>query len=443
MTVWQKTGKTNGDETNAPVPVCCPFVYMPKNMGAVFVEVEYNDHRRIVLMKKIKVLKAIISAAVLMTILACSFIFTGCNLKVFNAAYHGDGDGEYKPLSLIMNAGEKLTIDRSHFNNLGNWNMANYDGFELEVLEESHEGVVTIKKDVITAGNSGSATIMARLYAKGRDANGKKVLYTFGPSIAEIYVINEATMTEIRTAQQLADIKNDLGGNYILKSDIDLADWGEWSPIGTWQNRFKGMFVNLGGYKIKNLTISTGKTEEEKTVLAGLFGAALEAFFSGIILENINIDCSDYEKPDYQRYDIYAPYVGGLAAFTKRGIIMNCSVSGNLTGKLIVGGIVGLNNHSTKIIACNFKGTIEAAWDSENTASGIGGIVGMDMVGIVKDCNVLATINGNDTVNAGGIVGCIATYTPITEIINCVFEGEITGLNSGTIVGQGGKGIYN
>ena len=54
----------------------------------------------------------------------------------------------------------------------------------------------------------------------------------------------------VYNAQQLSAIRNNLNGKYILMNDIDLAAFGEWEPIGSFNGLLDG-----NGYVIKNLKI--------------------------------------------------------------------------------------------------------------------------------------------------------------------------------------------
>ncbi|MCL2862304.1 MAG: hypothetical protein FWE22_07845 [Firmicutes bacterium] len=178
----------------------------------------------------------------------------GCdNVRTVFAWYEGDSD--YLPQCLVMNAGETLTINSSHFSDLD----IEFESFELEAREETHENVVTINGNVVTAANSGYARIIARLYQGREVIDGERVRSVWGVSVVYVHVINEETMIPITTAQELADMNSNLDGHFILMDDIDLGDFGEWTPIGNVNRPFTGMFVNPHGYVISNLTITTSK----------------------------------------------------------------------------------------------------------------------------------------------------------------------------------------
>lgn len=102
----------------------------------------------------------------------------------------------------------------------------------------------------------------------------------------------------ISTAQQLQDMNNDLVKDYILLNDIDCSSIANFIPIGTAAANFNGK-LNGNGFSISNLTINHPSMN-----YVGLFG-----------------------------------YTGTSALMYDYGIS-----SGNITGKGLVGSMVGFNN---------------------------------------------------------------------------------------------------
>jgi len=376
-------------------------------------------------------------ALVLVLALTLGFSLMGCSgnkLPIVHATYIGDGDGVYRTADLVMNAGEKLVVNQSHFNGLENWNMTGFNRLELSVDYETHEGVVSINNNVITAGNSGRAAVMATIHKNCRDENGKRVTFVLSQiTFAFIRVVDEATMTPITTAQQLKDIELDLGGNYILKADINLAGI-EWQPIGFMdgivppylgRTSFFGIFVNSDNFTIKNLTINSSQNNNGR---GGLFHSIDKGYVDGIVLENVSIDVSDSEGHSS---------AGGIVAVTLNALITNCKVEGNIAAKNFAGGIVG--SESWGVVAnCEFKGTIKALNPSQNFENvGAGGIVGTSALYTdrpyfgIFDCKVNATVIS--THFAGGIVGFILGDA---RPINCIFTGSLQGaMGQGEIFG--------
>ena len=141
-----------------------------------------------------------------------------------------------------------------------------------------------------------------------------------------------------------------------LYCDIDLQD-GEWTPIGTTDHPFNGVF-NGNGHKIMNL-----KTNEEKEY-QGLFGIN-----TGII-KNIGIESGEIKG---------MTYVGGIAAISSNDI-ENCYNKANInvasTGsdtlgkngkpRAGIGGIVGILDKECCIYHCYNDGNISVVDENEN-----------------------------------------------------------------------------
>ncbi len=219
----------------------------------------------------------------------------------------------------------------------------------------------------------------------------------------------------ITDAQGLKDMANDLAGNYILMADIDM-EGEEWTPIGlgtTTATEFTGIFE--GNYHtISNLTINSTNQ------YVGMFGSINGGTVQNLILENANITGA-YPVNNYA-------YIGGIAGYSRKGMISNIKVSGIVTGKRNVDQVGG-------IVGNNYEGTIMQSKNSATVIGGasqrVGGIVGLNRGTITSVQN-----NGDITgARVGGIVGYVEGGT-ITEAIN---NGTVTGSSLvGGISGEGG-----
>lgn len=208
----------------------------------------------------------------------------------------------------------------------------------------------------------------------------------------------------ITTAEQFNDIRNYLGYNFILGSDIDLSVYGKnhdkkrgWKPIGDSVYRFLGS-LDGNGYKIKNLYINHGYT-----TFVGLFGMADGARFKNICLENIDITTT-------------ATFVGGLVAINVNGAITESFISGSITNneeRALIGGFCCENYGSIMNSISNVD--ITAKVDS----SVIGGIVG-DNFNAVTYCLSFGTYEGNKNTKIGAICGAIKGSN--NPIISCYFN---------------------
>jgi len=381
-------------------------------------------------MKKIRLLQAIILAV----ILAFGVIgMTGCG----NA---DTGDSEYGTFQLVLNAGETYTVHPERFSFLD----FNVGAVELVVAYETHENVVAVNGNTITALNNGRAEIVANVRERNVRINRRRYNRTGQFQIGEVRVLNEAEMTEIWTAQDLADMNNDLDGSFILRDNIDLADWCNWTPIGgIFRNGFRGSFINPNDYKITNLYINTVGGQDDETFVTdkGLFRSIAYAFISGIILENVNIRALENEGESFPR-----SVVGGIAASVFRSTIVDVSVSGNLVGNHRVGGIAG-SKADSQIINSSFNGYVEATWHTGDVRAG--GIAGemhglyrppwRRHRGLVMNATVTANIKSYMGI-AGGVVGTSFgwwNHENTFDIVNSTFEGNLTGRITDTLRGHG------
>jgi len=125
--------------------------------------------------------------------------------------------------------------------------------------------------------------------------------------------------------------------------------------------------------------------------------------------------------------------IGGIAG-ENRGIIENCTVSGRLSGKSHIGGIVAKNEATGQVIDCRFSGTVTG----ENFS---GGIVG-ENYGLIKNSANTGSINTTVTPSTLHLEDISLTQINETEsIITSTNTGGITGFNRGIIEGCTNDGI--
>jgi hypothetical protein len=213
----------------------------------------------------------------------------------------------------------------------------------------------------------------------------------------------ESVPYQIETAEQLNMIREYLNKYFILMKNIDMSNFGTWTPIVDFSGVLDG-----NGYEIQNITINnTGAT--------GLF-----ANISG----------------------------------SSRTAVKNLGITGSIVGNpmLLQQGVGGIAGH---ISVSNIK--ITSSWNRANIQkngaidSGMGGIVGnINGNGVkVENCYNVGNINDNTTAqwaHTGGIVGDIRGTSSVEKSYNI---GEIKSLqnreNVGGVVGhiyQGGS-LYN
>ena len=103
-------------------------------------------------------------------------------------------------------------------------------------------------------------------------------------------IINGEVFLEIYTAEDLDDIRNNLSANYILMSDIDLSNWGSWSPIGMDGEGLSGIFLG-NNHTISGLQIHEtieSNDHYSKKMYYGLFQKC--SHIENLSLTNVDID---------------------------------------------------------------------------------------------------------------------------------------------------------
>ncbi len=216
----------------------------------------------------------------------------------------------------------------------------------------------------------------------------------------------------------LGQTPTDYDRHFILIADIDLStfDGGEGRPalptVGTSDSRFVGVFDGAG-HTISHFSRVFVRLEDNGVGLFGCVGRggcirALSVADAHVTAEGIA--------------------VGGLAG-RNEGTIVNCHVYGGIAGDSEVGGLVGRN--TGLIRACSSTATVSAG------AFQAGGLVGWNE-GAIIDSHATGDVSGDIWV--GGLVGenraestavdCYATGTVVAE--QC-FAGGLAGSNSGTI----------
>jgi hypothetical protein len=201
---------------------------------------------------------------------------------------------------------------------------------------------------------------------------------------------------QIATAAQLDEVRYYLNSSFILTADIDLLNYENWQPIGTFESlstapedaevpkpaiAFTGNF-NGNGYTISNIVI-----DEPLSFAVGLFGCAV----------------GTEEKP------------GAIYNLTVENVAAN--------GYYIVGGVVGLQHENFIVENVVLMGT-----NKIQGLQGIGGIVGTSF-STVKNCVAIAEVVaiGDD----GACVGIVVGDTDGGSLINCnATGGSVTSLGN-------------
>ena len=211
----------------------------------------------------------------------------------------------------------------------------------------------------------------------------------------------------ITNATHLDNVRNNLTAYYKLGNDITLS--GNWTPIGTSSNPFKG---NFDGNKkvIRGLAINNRTIE-----YSGLFG-----YVTNGTVENLGIEDADIYYSD--SYDNRNKNSGVVVGFNNNGTVKNCYSTGtisaraNTNGGVLpgstthysrVGGVVGRNDGSNaKVENCYSTCTVTSTGNAvgvgvNNAHCYAGGIVGENInSGKVSNCYSIGTVTATRT-NSG------------------------------------------
>ncbi len=222
----------------------------------------------------------------------------------------------------------------------------------------------------------------------------------------------------IYDAGDLAKIGKDaaypLTGNYMVMNDIDMADYGAWTPIAFYTGStnidsldiatyfFSGT-LNGGGHKISNYSVSYSGSR----AYAGLFGLVYDATFCDLIIENasVDIDVSTFAYAGVlvgaaRNSDDKTPYkttVNNVAVYDSAVTVENTQIA-NLT---VAGGIAGHTSRGVLFTNCYVE--------TDVTASYVG------------------TTGQSAQVLAGGLMG--SAYKSYFNAVDCIFAGTVTANN--------------
>ena len=241
--------------------------------------------------------------------------------------------------------------------------------------------------------------------------------YTYTVSLAAAkdlgYTIESNGSYTVTSADGLMNIAELVNGgksdiNITLDTDIDLTG-KDWTPIGTdYDNSYKGTFDG-GGHTITGLTFTTNDE------YAGLFGWLNRAgTVKNVVMEGVQITSNQ----------IYGGSIGGVVG-SSWGTIENCSVSGNVSGTVYVGGVVGVQI-SGSITGCSSSATVKGMVD-------VGGVAGQTNSGATMAAcyatgNVIIEMAPNKNIAGGGLVGMNAG----SSLLACYATGNVTSTGSST-----------
>ncbi|MCL2343162.1 MAG: hypothetical protein FWC62_04590 [Firmicutes bacterium] len=233
----------------------------------------------------------------------------------------------------------------------------------------------------------------------------------------------------ITTPAELDTVRDDLTAHYKLGADIDLTGYlspgnagynagAGWEPVASWYPAFSGTFDG-NGHKIMGLWINRGGAD-----VVGLFG-----HIDGGTVKNLAVEVAGAGVKG--RYE-----TGGVTGCISNGTVENCRISGNVSGKDMVGGLIGYSGGSNSYVVnvSNCYSTSVVSADSSN----VGGLIGFSSgSGVIERCYAAGNVTAGYGF-AGGLVGSSNGET----IRNCYAVGNVTGIEGigGLVGGTGGYG---
>jgi hypothetical protein len=212
--------------------------------------------------------------------------------------------------------------------------------------------------------------------------------------------------------QMINTVPGALGENYKQEADLNLMNI-EWTPVGSSNdenfNPFSGKYDG-DGYTIANLQINQPDGEN-----IGLFGCIDNAEISQVHIMSGNVTGQIA--------------VGGIVGYVFSGSITASSNAATIEGINMTGGIAG-GNFEGIIVACHNTGEVSGV-------AGAGGVLGSS-AGAITACYNTGTVSGDEYL--GGIVGVNEVSGIVTACYNTGmilgndYIGGIAGINLEMIV---------
>lgn len=242
-------------------------------------------------------------------------------------------------------------------------------------------------------------------------------LILFTTIMPGITIGSDPKLVRISSGQDLIQLSEDCSYDrwskdtrVFLDNDIDLKGI-DFLPIPIFAGTFDGQ-----GYSITGLSISVEGSNQ------GLFRYLQE----GAIIKNLSVQ--GVVKPMGEKSSI-----GGLVGNNK-GIVENCSFSGSVKGRDIVGGLIGWNSITGKVINSSFNGIIHGE-------AKVGGLVGYN-AGTILRCTNYSSVNTTVEDQKLGLEDITIDNISFSKIfLDATDIGGIAGINKGIIQNSINYGI--
>ena len=280
-------------------------------------------------------------------------------------------------------------------------------------------------------------------------------LLAMGGADTPFQIASAAQMAELAQYVNAGDATF-VSAHYVLTDDVNLSAYGNWTPIGTINQPFAGVFdgqnhvvtglkidrsqgecQGLFGYvsgtddahkaQIKNVAVRDAqiRARTEVGAVVGRYGQFTQGFVEP--LENCAMIGGTIQGTSSMGQ---SSCVGGIVG-RACGEIQRCYATGNIIGAdnaIEYGGIVGETYKAVK--ACYWTGRLSALG---SYADDFGGIAGSAR-GAVTNCYTTGDITGSldNAATLGSIVGCA-----LDRVTNCYATGSVKGWRAiGGIAGQ-------
>ncbi len=315
------------------------------------------------------------------------------------------------------------------------------------------------QKRIDTHRQDSSITGRLDFLSVGGVVSRRRTLATIGLGVAgfagsfSLTALGSSNPTEIHSWDDLDEIRDDLDGDYLLKTDLDAGSPGYddvagpdanaeegWDPVGEASDPFTGS-LDGNGHTIEDLVIDLPDSDE-----VGFFHTLDGATVESVRLEDVEIHGGDYtgtlamhSLSGSDVFDVSVTgtvegnsHVGGLIRLND-GRIESSSVEIDLTATDSYGGIVVENDPDGTIIECTAKGTVEGG-------VGGGGLAGGNTGWILHSG---AQVDVNGTSMLGGLVGL---NTEDTSLMYDVYAtGDVSGTSDyvGGLIGKSDDGTIS
>ena len=220
------------------------------------------------------------------------------------------------------------------------------------------------------------------------------ITLNYNPGYTEVSEGNYTVNNE-KGLKNLAKLVNngETNINITLTGDITLT--GEWTPIGNYEKQYTGTFDG-NGKTITGLTFNHSETNN-----VGLIGGLGEnGIVQDVKLDKVNIKANNN--------------VGGIVGYSL-GLIIGCSVSGDISGARQVGGVMGWagGNGNNVVTACYHEGSVSGS-------EFVGGVTGNSAFSSLTASYHVGNVSGSQ--NVGGVTGGVDARLGIVKA--CYWNGK-------------------